>query len=287
MTHAAPPIFLATIATVLAAALGVACPAAAETAATPWRQELNARVRLVDGGALPASGERLAGIEIELVSGFKTYWRNPGDSGGIPPGIDVTGSRNVAASRVLYPAPHRFTDPTGDSIGYKGRLVFPVGLKPANPAAPVDVDVKLSIGICREICIPIDAELSLSLPPGPRAPTPAMAEILASVPATGGSGPKLVSARFEGAASPPRLVFEVAPPQGAGAASVDLFIEGPAGLDVPMAKVPPEAAGALMRFVAPLDDAAAAQKLKGERLTITVVSDRGASETSLTPTPTP
>ena len=55
-----------------------------------------------------------AGIEIKLQPGWHTYWRYPGDSG-VPPRFDFSGSDNVASVKVLYPAPHLFTDETGNT----------------------------------------------------------------------------------------------------------------------------------------------------------------------------
>ncbi|MGN6748120.1 MAG: protein-disulfide reductase DsbD domain-containing protein, partial [Xanthobacteraceae bacterium] len=50
-----------------------------------------------------------AGVEIKLDPGWQTYWRDPGDSGA-PPSFDFSGSENVKAVNVLWPAPERFPD---------------------------------------------------------------------------------------------------------------------------------------------------------------------------------
>ena len=44
------------------------------------------------GGA--DNGELLAGVQIRLEPGWKTYWRTPGDSG-VPPSFDWSGSKNL------------------------------------------------------------------------------------------------------------------------------------------------------------------------------------------------
>ena len=66
-----------------------------------------------------------AGIEIKMQPGWKTYWRYPGDSG-VPPAFDFSGSENLKTATVLYPAPHLFTDETGQSLGYKDAVIFPL-----------------------------------------------------------------------------------------------------------------------------------------------------------------
>ena len=59
-----------------------------------------------------------AGIEIKLQPGWKTYWRYPGDSG-VPPRFDFSGSENLKTAKVLYPAPHLFTDEAGNRSATK------------------------------------------------------------------------------------------------------------------------------------------------------------------------
>ena len=72
----------------------------------------------------------LAGVEITLAEGWKTYWRTPGDAG-VPPLFDWTGSTNVAAIKVRYPAPiataqSRLPRPSATRI----RVIFPVEVTP-------------------------------------------------------------------------------------------------------------------------------------------------------------
>src|SRR5215212_7303543 len=78
--------------------------------ASSWAQGHSSRVRLVAGGG--TAGSQLAGVQIELDAGFKTYWRTPGEAG-LPPTFDWSKSANVEAIEVLWPAPSRFDDPGG------------------------------------------------------------------------------------------------------------------------------------------------------------------------------
>ncbi len=93
---------------------------------SPWMNETYSKVRLVSG-AVDEKGEakQIAGVQIRLDSGWKTYWRNPGDSG-VAPHFDWSGSKNLKEAQVLYPVPHRFADAGGTAIGYKDEVVFPV-----------------------------------------------------------------------------------------------------------------------------------------------------------------
>ena len=76
------------------------------------------------------AGNGIAGVELQMPEGWKTYWRSPGDAGGTPPTFDWSKSDNLASANVLYPAPKRFTDRAGDTVGYKGTVVFPVEVTP-------------------------------------------------------------------------------------------------------------------------------------------------------------
>ena len=95
--------------------------------------------RLIAGGQ--QGGSWLAGIEITLDPGFKTYWRNPGDSG-LPPRFDWSGSENVAGVDVRWPAPERHEDAAGVAYVYGDEVVLPVlrrgrGSGEARQACPV------------------------------------------------------------------------------------------------------------------------------------------------------
>ena len=140
----------------LAAVMLLAAPFAPALA-----QTLGASVRLLDGGQRD-DGTYLAGLEIDLEPGWKTYWRMPG-LGGLPPDLDWSGSANVASARLLWPAPHRLSDPYGDAIGYKARVVLPVEIVPQDEAAPVDLAVTGLIGVCERVCVPLDVDLRATL----------------------------------------------------------------------------------------------------------------------------
>jgi DsbC/DsbD-like thiol-disulfide interchange protein len=129
--------------------------------ASPWSEGHHSRVRLLAGGADGAI--LLAGVEIALDAGFKTYWRNPGESG-LPPSFDWLKSTNVGAVEVLWPAPSRSEDAGGVSYGYHGQVLFPLRVRPQDPTKPIGLGLRIDYGVCKDICIPAKAELSLKLP---------------------------------------------------------------------------------------------------------------------------
>ena len=134
-------------------ALVLVSPAGAADASS-WDGDGRSAVRLVAGGsARPRADEFRAGLEIRLAPGWKTYWRYPGDSG-VPPVIDFSKSENVKSVIVSWPAPHRFTDDGGTSIGYKDGVLMPLQVVPQNPARPVTLRAAVDYAICERICIP-------------------------------------------------------------------------------------------------------------------------------------
>jgi DsbC/DsbD-like thiol-disulfide interchange protein len=123
-----------------------------------------AKVRLLVSGSSDTNSAPVfrGGVEIVLTRGWKTYWRYPGDAG-IPPRFDWSGSENVANVEVLYPAPKRITDGSGQvSIGYEDRVIFPLRIRASDPAKPVTLKLKLDFATCEKLCIPAEALLSLT-----------------------------------------------------------------------------------------------------------------------------
>src|SRR5580700_5324870 len=100
--------------------------------ASPWDKQPHAQARLLAGTMMKSADATYlrAGVEIRLDPGWKTYWREPGDSG-VPPTLDFSGSQNVNSVKVLWPAPERFPDGAGgNSIGYVGHIVLPLQISP-------------------------------------------------------------------------------------------------------------------------------------------------------------
>jgi DsbC/DsbD-like thiol-disulfide interchange protein len=104
-----------------------------------------------------------AGFGVTLSENWKTYWRVPGD-GGIAPAFEIIGS-NIKSSRIDYPAPRRFRDAAGVTIGYKKEVVFPLVIEPENPLQPVSIKFSVFFGVCEVVCIPAQFADELSFDP--------------------------------------------------------------------------------------------------------------------------
>jgi DsbC/DsbD-like thiol-disulfide interchange protein len=249
--------------------------AAAGLAASPWAEGHSSRARLI-------GGDGVAGVELQMPEGWKTYWRNPGDAGGVPPTFDWSKSENLASAQVLYPAPKRFNDRSGDTVGYKGTVVFPVRLKAKDPSKPIDLHLMLDYGVCKDICIPGEAALSLAIAPEQGSGIPAeIGEALARVPAPEGArspnDPVLKDVHAELDGPKPRLVLQADFPGGADHA--DIFVEAPPGFYVPLPRKVADDGSGHATFEIGLD-AADANDLKGQPLKATLISGKGQSESS-------
>ena len=167
-----------------ALAVAIALPAARPATAQVRLSDL-VQVEVLDGGSA-ANGTRQAALRVTLADGWKTYWRAPGDAG-IPPEVDLTGSRNLGNVAITWPAPHVFDQGGLRSIGYARQMVLPLTITAANPGQPVTLAGELRIGICADICIP--ADLAFEAPLDAAAPRhPAIAAALAARPLTAAEG---------------------------------------------------------------------------------------------------
>jgi DsbC/DsbD-like thiol-disulfide interchange protein len=263
---------------VLGAALGQ--PAlAANASASPWIDSANSKARLVAGTVELAGRPALvAGVQLRMSSGWKTYWKSPGDSG-VPPSFDWSGSTNLKHAEVLYPAPHRFAEANGWAIGYDDEIVFPVKITPEREGEPVELKLAFDYGLCKDLCIPNDVILGLAVGADVGKGDALLIEtFLARVPKAGAPGelPEVsqVEASFD--ADAPKLVVTASFPPGATA--TDLFIDaGDVFVPMPKALGPPE--GGKQRFAVNFVSASEAAAIKGKPLALTLVSDQGATAT--------
>jgi DsbC/DsbD-like thiol-disulfide interchange protein len=264
------------------AALVAGTPAAAQTA-TPWSEGYNSKTRMISGTVARAGAEPrlLAGIEIQMADGWKTYWRNPGDAGGVPPYFDWAASENVASIKVLYPAPARLKDASGDSIGYKKSVVFPVEVVAKDAAKPVKLALAMEFGVCREICVPAEAKLALTLPMASTAAPATLGGALDTVPRKAAdkrtNDPELKAARAVLTGDKPTLAFDIAfSGDGVGA---DLFVEAPDGIYLSLPRRIGTNAG-VQTFEIDLATGITPGDLKGKTLVLTMVSASGQSEST-------
>jgi DsbC/DsbD-like thiol-disulfide interchange protein len=190
---------------------------AAQAATSSWVETPGGDVRLV---ALPAAsdGTVRAMLDIRLHDGWKTYWRDPGGSG-IPPTIAIDGAELTS---IGFPAPKRLGDARTHYIGYDKPVRLPLKLHRAEGGA---ITATVFLGVCKDICIPVQAELSVDAG-GERFANPleetAIAGAEASLPHGAGEGFKPLSGRWAADGKSVTVRFE-APGDGP---LPDVFLSG-------------------------------------------------------------
>jgi DsbC/DsbD-like thiol-disulfide interchange protein len=247
--------------------------------ASEWSADAHSQVRLIVGAPQTHPPSVLAGVEVKLDPGWKTYWRYPGDSG-VPPRFDFSRSENIKSVTVQWPVPHHFVDETGNSIGYKDHVIFPLRLIPQDPTKPILLHLKLDYATCEKLCIPATGEGTLRITgdPSTHAGELEAAEAQVPVPAKlGDQGAVAIRAvHREHGAKFDRVIVDVAAP---ASDSLDLFAEGPTAdwaLPLP-APIAPGPSG-LRRFGFDLDGVPPGAKVSGADLTFTLVAGKAAIE---------
>ncbi|HED1306478.1 TPA: protein-disulfide reductase, partial [Kluyvera ascorbata] len=99
--------------------------------------------------------DRLYGLlTVELQSGWKTYWRSPGE-GGVAPEIHW---KNSEKAQWYWPTPSRFEISGLTTQGYHNRVVIPMVIT-GNPGDVLDGTLTLST--CSNVCLLTDYPLHL------------------------------------------------------------------------------------------------------------------------------
>src|SRR3954469_16832636 len=234
-------------ATLLTASLAI--DARAEDA-SPWQRDAHSQIRLVAGSR--SGSVLLGGIAIQLQDGWKTYWRNPGDSG-VPPRFDFSKSDNVEAVTVLWPAPMKFDDGAGGfSLGYKKQVVLPLRIVAKNADKPVTLRAAVSYAVCDKLCIPVEANSELTFASVASTEDGNLSDALNTVPkpATIGDANPLTIREVKRDGKNNVLVDVAAP----DAREISLFVEGPTpDWALPVPKLVEQSPPGIKRFTFELD----------------------------------
>jgi DsbC/DsbD-like thiol-disulfide interchange protein len=243
---------------------------------SPWNEDIRSAVRIVAGTNKSGDAQLRAGVEIKMQPGWKTYWRYPGDSG-VPPHFDFSASENLKAATVLYPAPHLFTDETGQSLGYKERVVFPVVVSPQQPGKPVRLRLKIDYAVCEKLCVPAEGRAELILGSGNSTHNSELGAAEARVPRPVTAAQAGLTARRINAGTKPLVAVDFAAPAGQ---PVELFVEGPTPQwALPIPKPVKSAPAGRAQFNFELDGSPPGVDPKGQLdLTFTIVTGERAVE---------
>lgn len=130
-----------------------------------------------------ADGTHFAAFNITLAEGWKTYWRTPGDAG-IPPIFDWSSSENLQGVDVSFPVPTVFDTNGMRSVGYYDGVILPVALNAQDEDADIRLSGRMTIGVCLDICVPVELEFDAMLASETSTPTQAVLRAMEDRPMT-------------------------------------------------------------------------------------------------------
>lgn len=213
---------VATFALVAALAHGPALAASSD-----WVEHEGGRLRIVTSTP-DADGVVRGMLDIELMPGWKTYWSDPGDSG-LPPQMNISGSTNLSAVELLFPAPERVDDGYAVWAGYTSsvRLPFRLHQETTDDAASLVADIL--IGVCKSVCIPVDAQLDVALSQAASPIETALVDQAFSTLPGEKSADMSIDAVTLDPSDDHRLLVDVRLPSDEAAAAAELFIATPPG----------------------------------------------------------
>lgn len=143
-------------------------PRAISTSPGPLRVDhVEVTLLSAQNGVVPGQQARMA-LRIRHDPHWHTYWQNPGDSG-LPTSIEwrLASGPALQASPIAWPAPQRIPVGPLASYGFEGEvlLIQTVDI-PADVGAGNLVELIATANwlVCKDVCIPGDAELSIELP---------------------------------------------------------------------------------------------------------------------------
>jgi len=108
-------------------------------------------------------GDYFLGIKINLKDKWKTYWKNPGDSGApIQVYLKTEDSENIL-KELLFPVPNRYFESEIETLGYEKQVVFLAKIIKLDDSNIHKTMLTMDYLVCKEICIPVTVSKELNL----------------------------------------------------------------------------------------------------------------------------
>lgn len=134
---------------------------------------------IADQDSLTPGSSFTLGVLFEPEPGWHIYWKNPGDSG-LAPRFAWESSGGIAVASPLWPYPERI--PVGPLVNYgyeKVLIPFPATFSAPPPrATTTSVMLSMQYLVCKDECLPGEAQLELTLPISKTAAAPGKFEQL-------------------------------------------------------------------------------------------------------------
>jgi len=148
--------------TLVLSALLVSSPALAGKA-SDWLHTEGGSIRIVTETMAGDDAVLRGALQIMLKPGWKTYWADPGDSG-IPPSVHVAGSSLVGDPEIGFPPPQLIDDGYSQFVGYDRPVTLALSF-PISDGMPAGFTADIFIGVCKTVCIPVQASLDVKSAP--------------------------------------------------------------------------------------------------------------------------
>jgi DsbC/DsbD-like thiol-disulfide interchange protein len=250
---------------------------AAQAATSDWVTSPGGMIRLVaaqprQDGTIPAT------LEVKLNAGWKTYWREPGASG-IPPQVTIDPASGVVLEKVGFPVPKTFDDGVVRYVGYDKSVAFPLTLKRVQGTGDVNIRASVFLGICEDICIPVQGELTLALKQGDfdnPLDSARIDDAVAALPEAPSKDFAVTASRYD--AEKTVLHLSVHLPDGAD--HPELFLAGPSGVSFGKPEIAIEGEAGLSAAV-PVRLSGKDRELKGKPIVVTIRAKGRSMETTL------
>jgi len=123
---------------------------------------------LTESNQIGSEETLLVGLEFKLSPGWHTYWENPGDSG---EGASIKWNlpSGFKASTILWPGPKRIPVEPLMTYGYEDKALLLTEIKsPKEFSNPVKISAKINWLTCKDICIPQEGQVDMTLIKGPK-----------------------------------------------------------------------------------------------------------------------
>ena len=131
-----------------------------------WVINDKSKVRIIASKTSIDNNEEIVlGLEYQLEPGWKTYWKSPG-GGGFPQQILWDNSTNISEINIDWPTPTEFEILGLTSLGYEENVIFPLNIKLKNKNQNTNIILNINYLVCKDVCIPGNANLSLQIQPG-------------------------------------------------------------------------------------------------------------------------
>lgn len=240
------------------------------SASSEWYQVEGGAIRFVTADEPGPDGVIRGALQIDLAPGWKTYWLDPGSSG-VPPQVAVKVQDKNAEVEVGFPVPQRFDDGYAQWAGYDAPVALALSVRlPEGVTDAQDVTAHAFLGVCETICIPVEAELTLSLGDntGGAEEAAIVDAAFAALPAPAGENLSVSIVNTDDQA----IVVDAMLPEGMSA--LDLFVAGNQNLSLEAPELVSAGGGTSPRFRVPV--AFRAPGAEPERLSYTLQTSSGA-----------